>query len=242
MLVVVALIVALAAIALPSVQGLSHTNVMAAATQQLMDDIALARQTAINNHTTVYMLFVPTNVYFMDQTVTATHKLDGKAYVSYALYSDRSVGSQPGQGHPQYLTEWKTLPEGVFIAPSKYDFTEVGIVDEDRPFLAKPPGIQFPVVASTTTTTFPIPCLAFDYTGTLVNPAATGQPPTTRDQVIPLTRGSIFFHRLGNSESGTPVADIVLAPPGNGNSETNFNRIRVNWLTGRCRVERPAFQ
>ncbi len=241
MLVVVGLIIALAAIALPSIQGLSHTSVLTSATQQLMDDINLARQTALNNHTTVYVLFIPTNVYFMDQTQPPIHHLDGKAYTAYALYSDRAVGSQPGRALPQYLTEWKILPDGVFVAPSKYDFGLVGTLDENRPFLAKPPGIPFPAVTSGAST-FTMPCIAFDYTGTLVNPASPALPPTGRDQVIPLARGSVFFHRVGSPLNGNPVTDIVQVPPGNANSLTNYNRIRISWLTGRCRVERPAFQ
>src|SRR5262249_45418364 len=61
-LVVISVIGVLAAI---SAAVISHfkPNVTASATRQLLDDVARARQLAIINRTTVYMVFVPTNFY-----------------------------------------------------------------------------------------------------------------------------------------------------------------------------------
>ena len=40
-----------------------------------------------------------------------------------ALYFQvRSPGDQPGRGTPRYLSDWKSLPEGIFIPTNKYEF------------------------------------------------------------------------------------------------------------------------
>jgi hypothetical protein len=56
-----------------------------------------------------------------------------------------------------------------------------------------------------------------------------------------LASGSIFFPRDSN---GVPLAakpaDVVETPPGN--SISNYNNIRIDWLTGRARVERREMQ
>ena len=54
-------------------------------------------------------------------------------YGAYALASLRSVGDQPGQANPQYLTEWKPLPDGVFIAPFKFPGAGVANVSPPTP-------------------------------------------------------------------------------------------------------------
>src|SRR5665213_3616923 len=61
MLVVITVIGLLATLALPHLGGMNKSNSMAAATQQLIDDVALARQRAMANRTVVYMVFLPTN-------------------------------------------------------------------------------------------------------------------------------------------------------------------------------------
>ena len=43
-----------------------------------------------------------------------------KQFSGYAIMSMRSVGDQPGQSHPNYLTKWKRLPAGMLIAPYKF--------------------------------------------------------------------------------------------------------------------------
>src|SRR6185436_4015834 len=100
-----------------------QSNVMASASQQLLSDFALARQTAIRERTTVHVVFVPPNVGglayktgdFRDSktwTNLLTHP-----YTTYALFAERTVGGQPGQPHYRYLGPWRTLPEGVVIDP-----------------------------------------------------------------------------------------------------------------------------
>ena len=61
MLVVISILGILAALAVPALKNFGHADAMTAAAQQLLDDVARARQLAISQRTTVYMVFVPTN-------------------------------------------------------------------------------------------------------------------------------------------------------------------------------------
>ncbi len=127
LLVVLAIIGLMASLTLPHLKGFSKSNSMTAATRQLLDDVAFARQRAMVNRSTVLMVFVPPNPWnFVPQQLMQS--LNGRAltnlmtspYRGYALLSLRSVGDQPGQPHPSYITDWKTLPSGVYIAPYQY--------------------------------------------------------------------------------------------------------------------------
>ena len=57
---VIAIMGILAAIALPTIRGMKP-NAKVAATRQLLDAVGRARQLAISQRTTVYMVFLSTN-------------------------------------------------------------------------------------------------------------------------------------------------------------------------------------
>ncbi len=78
-----------------------------------------------------------------------------------------------------------------------------------------------------------LPCIAFDYQGRLVG--SDGETLLDQDEIIPLAQGSIFYGRTGTGELDWNP-DIRENPPGN--STNNFNRVRIDRLTGRARVER----
>src|SRR5437899_5438815 len=69
LLVVMSIIALLAAMALPVLRNFKP-NHAASATRQLLDDLSRARQLAISQRTTVYMVFVPTN-FWNDPAYTA---------------------------------------------------------------------------------------------------------------------------------------------------------------------------
>ncbi len=124
MLTVITIIGILAAIVGPSL-GNFKPNVTAAATQQLLTDIGRARQLAISQHTTVYMVFLPPG-FMQDVACMGLRDLAPKEYakclqlldkqmVGYNFVSLRSVGDQPGRHTVHYWSSWKSLPEGAFI-------------------------------------------------------------------------------------------------------------------------------
>jgi hypothetical protein len=205
---------------------------MIAANRQFLDDLAYARQRAIGDHTTVYMVFVSTNI-----TLSANIPLPGNQalykqytnlftgqYTTYALLSLRQLGEQPGRSTPKYLTGWRSLPNGVFIPPSK--------------FAAFPPpsgtGFYLGTLPFPVATNYPlnlqVPYIAFNYLGQLLSYNSV----PAQDQYIPFARGSIFINSFNQ------VADVQENPPGN--SINNSNVVYINALTGRAKIYQPQLQ
>jgi prepilin-type N-terminal cleavage/methylation domain-containing protein len=240
MLVVVAIIGLMAAIALPHLPGMQRANSMTTAVQQMLADCALARQLAMSHRTTVYMVFVPP---YSEATWAGPAMNEGNSftnllahqYSAYALISLRSVGDQPGQSNPQFLTEWRALPDGVFIAGWKFTGTgPTRVVSSNT--LASPP--------NNTNTFFinPFPYLAYGFPMSAADDVGVpwpyigfsplGQLTTNGDEYIPLARGNVFYP----AGSGA-VAAVPSENPG-GNSVNNCNIIHIDWLTARAKVER----
>jgi prepilin-type N-terminal cleavage/methylation domain-containing protein len=271
LLVVITIMGILITIGLPSIRGMAKSNSLAAADRQMLDDLAYARQLALANHTTVYIVFVPTNivnttVYRTATSATAdpvgyaTLQLYRGQFTTYAMMSLRSVGDQPGQNNPQYLTDWRSLPNGVFIPPQKYGpyYLNPGNVKTNA--FAYPSGdttlpptdlgtiqgavntytFPFPFVTNTATQAR-LPYIGFDYQGSLVS---------RMDEYIPLAHGSVLVTLDANGIPQPVSADVEELPPGNTvyevpdpNYETNaYNQIHIDWLTGRAHVETPAIQ
>jgi prepilin-type N-terminal cleavage/methylation domain-containing protein len=236
LMVVIAIIGVLAAITLPAIRGMTKSNAMIAANRQLLDDIAYGRQRAIADHTTVYMVFVPPSV--IDLTKFTTNGLDnvaikqyinlyGGQFTTYSFLSLRSVGEQPGRATPRYLTGWRSLPNGVFIATNMFDS------------IANNPGafrilntFPFPLATNAVTGTMGLPYIGFDYLGRLI---------PQRDVHIPLARGSIFYQRDPTTGNFINQPADVQENPLN-NSVANSNVIHIEWLTGRAKVERQEVQ
>ena len=120
LLVVISILGILAALSVPALKNLGKSNVAVGASRQMLDDIGRARQLAMSQHTTVYLVFVKTNFWMAtgfptpnpwwtkltpDQRTAATNLCD-KQLTGYAFISLRSAGDQPGRGMPRYLGPW----------------------------------------------------------------------------------------------------------------------------------------
>jgi len=249
MLVVIAIIGILAAIAVPTMNAFKP-NVTAAATQQLLADIGRARQLAISERTTVYMVFVPTN-FWNDPSYAAlpapeqakADRLLDKQYIGYNFVSLRSLGDQPGAPTTRYLSSWRVLPEGTFIPPYKFSprntahwITNI-ITREAFEVLGFPRtnGIPFPSEAAlyAGVNAFPeLPYIAFNY---------LGQLESDRDEVIPLSRGSVLFGRDSARKPQKRPPSMLENPVGN-STNSAFNLVVIDRLTGRPHVERQEVQ
>ena len=144
LLVVVAIIGLLAAIGLPGMRGMTRSNAIIAANRQFLDDLGLARQSAVADHTTVYVLFVPTNITSMSLPTnqplyTEITNLYTARYTTYALFELRQLGEQPGHATPRYITGWRTLPPGIFVAAAKFAGSP-----QFAPFPPTPTGLPLP--------------------------------------------------------------------------------------------------
>lgn len=256
MLVVIAIIGILAAIAVPALNTFKP-NVTAAATQQLMADLARARQLALSERTTVYMVFVPTNFYndpafgrlTPDEQKLSERLLD-KQRVGYALVSLRSLGDQPGRHTPRYLSAWKTLPEGTFIPDYKFRPRVQSVLN------------PLPITNHITLDVFPV--AGFERTNNIPFPTATiqaslvqypqpyvelpyiafnhyGQLTSGRDEIIPLARGNVGFAKDASKMPTRRPPTMTEAPPGN-STNSSFNLVYIDNLTGRAHAERQEIK
>jgi prepilin-type N-terminal cleavage/methylation domain-containing protein len=268
LLVVIAIMGILAAVGLPAIRGMSKSNAMAAADRQLLDDLAYARQLALSDHTTVYMVFVPSNIVNTaiyrnvtnnDPVAAANLALYRGQFTSYAMMSLRSVGDQPGQSNPRYLTDWRSLPNSVFIPQQKYGAYNTNDPDTVRSFAftqdpanagAYPATDLITVQGSLNLTAFPfpfvtntavqahLPYIGFDYQGRLVS---------QKDEYIPLAHGSVLVQQNPDGSLASVPADAEELPAGNTlysptYPNNAYNQVHISWLTGRARVEIPHIQ
>jgi prepilin-type N-terminal cleavage/methylation domain-containing protein len=246
MLVVITIIAVVATIGIPHLKGWGEADAMTAATRQLMDDLSLARLKAINNRATVYVVFVSPDIakgkFLKAQDAAVATNLFNGQYTTYALFSKRQAGEQPGRENPKYLTSWKSLPEKTFIAASKFvppgraSRFNAAYSETNRPF-----GYELIPFPNATNTPVLMPCIAFNSQGQLIS---EDEDPTGvhhyHEAVIPLASGSIFYARDAEGHPLMGKADAVETPPRN--SVSNYNNIRIDWLTGRARLERREMQ
>ncbi|HEX7862019.1 MAG TPA: prepilin-type N-terminal cleavage/methylation domain-containing protein [Verrucomicrobiae bacterium] len=259
LLVVMGIIALLAAIGIPALKGIGGTNDIGAAVRQLVDDLSYARTKAINERTTVYVVFAGPSILNQGWSSTERREVAKHAnlqFTSYALFTTRSLGDQPGRNNPRYLTDWRTLPDGVFVPTNKFDLEKYNdrtkMLNEtlfNRPFFfsdppddypPRGPGATaekylFPFPTTNSTQRIPLPYIAFDFQGRLKLPASGYY---TDDVIIPIVKGSIIYPQEtpgGDPESIT-AAEVIETPKGNA---TNNPAIRIDWLTGRARVVRP---
>jgi len=248
--VVIAIIGFMAALALPHVVGFSRANSMTAATRQLLDDCALARRRAIINRSTVYMVFVPPSLW-SNQTIlqeiygNQISNLVTHQFAAYALVSTGSVGDQPGRHYPQYLTDWRILPDGVFFAPFEFNlwsgvgtstnvYTTNTLTGQRVNSFIQPwstnnvpfPSLYYP------NTNMPLPCIGFSPAGSLTTPLI--------NQYIALARGSVFYAQSSNGAPLLQPANWSESPPGN--DVNNANLIQLDWATARARVVQNQLQ
>jgi prepilin-type N-terminal cleavage/methylation domain-containing protein len=130
LLTVISIIAIIAALTVPVLKNFGKSNVTVSASRQLLDDIGRARQLAMSQRTTVYMVFIPTNFWVANnlfgagvlnqfQGAVATNVL-GMQLTGYTFLADGAIGDQPGQHQWHYLATWQSLPDGVYIPLWKF--------------------------------------------------------------------------------------------------------------------------
>ncbi len=222
-----------------------------------------ARQLAISQHTTVYMVFVKTNFWYAPifpnpwwnkltpaQLQVAINLCD-KQMTGYNFLSLRLVGDQPGQGSPRYLSSWQNLPEGNFIAQQK--FRPPWPVSPPFYIGAYKPNIPiygfcvtnifpFPTADSPTSTGLSLPYIAFNYLGQLT---FDGQNLANRDEYIPLAQGSVLPAMNAATKtfviSASSSPSVSEIPPGN-STNSMYHMVHIDRLTGRATLEYQRVQ
>jgi prepilin-type N-terminal cleavage/methylation domain-containing protein len=249
LLVVIAIIGLLAAIGLPALKGFGRGNAMNAAVRQVLDDLALARLTALNSRTRVSVVFFPP---MMDPAILNSYRSYSNAYqtlrnnfdgqmASYAIVTERTVGDQPGRNNPRYVQGWRRLPAGVIFAPWSFVPRPAsgGNVDERlHPFLYRN-DIPFPTSDGPRGPGAPaVPCLVFSPMGQLETDPVQEAWRTSPDRILTLVPGSVLVAR---DAEGLPIsADL---PPLTRREDRVYEetRVRITGLTGRAAVEPTVF-
>ena len=267
LLVVFTIIGLIAALSMPALKGFGQGNLVNNVVRQLTDDISLARSRAISDRCTVYVLFVSTNIYwernqfqtrlngaammlpaierqrFIQSSRQLWTNLAQQQYTAYAVYASRTVGDQPSQQKPRYLTEWKSLPDGVMFHPYKMtnNVTRDYWINEKK--RQRPVGVtnwietpllqikcRFPNAKGPEMS---MPCIAFNHKGELVfpwlepgseKPELLSLPSSCDYEVLPIVKASGFYEAPGNLVEITPLADLDKPP---------LMRIRIDGKTGK---------
>ena len=231
LLMVITIIGIVAGLAAPLIKNLGATDKVTVGGRQLLDDFGLARAKAIATRSTVYVVFLPTNLYNINLTYytnlselqTITNNLIGKTYTGYALYAEHSVGDQPGVNTPRYLSDWKELPAGIFIIGDEFNTNSPLCSFSYR-------SVPFPT-AESVVPNIQFPYIAFNSYGQVVG----GQ-----DLYISIAEGSVGRPRDPANQNSLYLAPSVatIDPPMNYTNQT----IYINWLTGRGKIIRPEIQ
>ena len=243
LLMVVTIMGIVAALALPTLRGLKP-NAKVAATRSLLDAVGRARQLAISQRTTVYMVFLSTNNFWSlvpAAQMTSVQPLLDKQLTGYAYVCLRSVGDQPGVHNPQYLSSWRTLPQGAYIPPGKFwpapvlTLTNTSLGTLSIPQFSITNNIPFPTETNRVLPYVTLPYIAFDGTGQLVS-GQPGQP-----ELIPVSEGNVSFARDPNTKAAlTLPGQANEVPPGN--TVQNYSLVYIDRLTGRAHVEHRTVQ
>lgn len=126
MLAVIAVMLIVLRLTLPSLDGLLGSEAEGMARTQLIGDLNKARSMALERGGAVHVVFMPLyedifpinnaakNLYFLSNP--DANRLLGSQLVAYALYSESQPGDQPGKPSPKWLTDWKFLPSGYFLS------------------------------------------------------------------------------------------------------------------------------
>jgi prepilin-type N-terminal cleavage/methylation domain-containing protein len=276
LLVVIAIIVILAALLAPTLKGVLKPNATVAATRQMLDDVARARQLAISERSTVFMVFVPTNFWndplkksglaqwgnlpLPIQNSTVVTQLYAAQWNGYMMVSLRDVGDQPGRAFPKDLVRVKTLPQGSFFAPFKFANSPSYPAGDSPAYVTNRPDLPIYVFPTTNAIPFPtsdvmtnaafvnlykggngnihfvtVPYIAFNYLGQLITADGTVLP---YDENIPLAYGSIA--QAINPTNKSPIQGVptIIESPESGSTNSAYNVIHIDRMTGRARLER----
>ena len=276
LLVVIAIIGILAAIAMPTI-GMFKPNPLAAASRQLLDDLAFARHKALADHTTVYVVFVPSTANLNLNTLglmnpNIQQRMSKGQYAAYALYERRQIGDQPGQKRPHWLTNWRLLPKGTYIATQKFgrnvvapaqerltaafgnnyagfDFMtfDYGSADtnaDNGPFFTDPDNPTLTYSKSYSQ----MPFIAFDYRGSLVPPWNGWRGPNTADGKGAITNNAAdcvipLTQGYSGGTTSWPTPAVPNENPKNGwTNMPGYNLVVIDGPTGRARIERVQLQ
>jgi len=234
MLAVIAVMLIVLRLTLPSLDGLLGSDAEGMARTQLIGDLNKARSMALERGGAVQVVFMPLYgdilsidnnnkinnnakaLYFSSNP--DANRLLGSQLVAYALYSESQPGDQPGKPSPKWLTDWKFLPSGYFL--SSQDL-----------YASCPSRVRVKNLANNSpyfNGELEMPAIAYNSRGQLKGAGLKGV-------YLPVIKGGVF----------PPIKDqngnysVTSADPPDQSSIINLERywLRVGAVTGRAVVE-----
>jgi prepilin-type N-terminal cleavage/methylation domain-containing protein len=248
LLVVIAILGIMAGLTVPVLKNFAKSDATLGASRQLLDGVARARQLAISQRTTVYMIFMPTNFWgsnpsgFLSNLTpaqqTAVTNLCDKQLTGYTFVAYGAMGDQPGQHAWHYLEPWQNLPDGTFIAFQKFAQSPANFytITNYNIYGFATNAIPFPTA---TNTSLIFPFVAFNYLGQLTD---DGQTVAGLDEYIPIAKGSVIYAAdtvTKRFQFNSP--DVLENPPGN-STNSAYNIVHIDRLTGRAVLEYQKMQ
>ena len=251
MLVVISILGILAALTVPALKNLGKSNAAISASRQMLEGLA-ARGNWPSSTARRSIWFLCRQIFGTTPSGCGNSRprnkprqcncnLCDKQLSGYTFVAYGAVGDQPGQHAWHYLEPWHALPDGSFIASWKFTppgpspamvrwrFQYLWIWHECRSVSNGGRAAGMAV----------LPCIAFNYLGQLT---ADGQNPASRDEYIPLARGSVLPAMDPSTKAFQLNSPSVSEmPPGNSTSSA-FNLVDIDPLTGRATLRFQTVQ
>lgn len=237
MLAVIAIIGIIASLSVPVIKNFGKADVTVSASRQMLDAVGYARQLAMSQRTTVYMVFVPMNFWNLGGSMdsqwygnltpaqlSAVTNLFSMQLCGYTYLADGALGDQPGRHTWHYLAPWQSLPDGAFIPlwkfanPNPNSYTQFADpANANYRFTIYPFGdtnlFPFPTQDTPITAFTPyLPYIAFNYLGQLAN--YSGQLLSSSD----LSPGQHYDQDFVGGGEDIPLAQGSIIPGRNVNT------------------------
>ena len=224
MLTVIAIIGIIAGLSVPLLKNFGKSDISVSASRQMLDDIGHARQLAMSQRATVYMVFLPTNFWVSGgsawlsavnanaQSAAAFTNLLDKQLTGYTFMAYGALGDQPGQHQWHYLAPWQSLPDGVYIPlwkfynPAGTAFSFSDPMNPNNYFNINPFSTNsFPAPTTNANQSLTLSYVAFNYLGQLAN--SSGQLLTG-----PTTPGYGYDNDFVGGGVDIPIAQGAVMP------------------------------
>ena len=241
LLAVVAVMLIILRLTLPSLDGLLGADAEGMARTQVVGDLNRARQMALQRGLPVYMVFMPLYgdmapnisrpvVQYGSDTFNEVDKrnyfagdkgvneLLGSQLTSYAIYAEYLPGDQPGIPSTEWLSDWKNLPAG-------YHFNR----DELK-------GLREITVTylkgnkTTPTAALELPCIKFNRRGEMESPSGGRE---LNGVYLSVSKGGVLQQR----DSNTGLYLRESADPPESVAEDDRKWLYVNGITGRSEIK-----
>ena len=232
MLAVIAVMLIILKLTLPSLDGILGVEAQGMARTQLVGDLNRARAKAFERGAPVYVVFMPlyNQVGCVPegamQPAAAKHQFfrgnpDANALLAgqlsrYALFAEYLPGDQPGRPSIKWLTDWKSLPAGYY-----FDHLELEALPEEVS-VSHLKGVR----PANSTMRLQLPAVKYNSRGELVGAGLRGI-------YLSVNKGGVLPPRL--NQDGSFAVENADPPESLENAQRHW--LHINAITGRAEVE-----